>query len=135
VKPPPKISLNKLDKLEEWLTDLWKLVELNACKIQTISYTGDDSTSKTITTNFVAKIVLVWMRPEDNTGSACAMWMRSDLSSDQASFKHLGLGGHQGEDNSLIAIDTTTPGFTVDDGGSNNNPNKNGVVYHALVLG
>jgi len=135
VKPPPKINLNKLDKLEEWLTDLWKLVELNACKIETGNYTGDGATSKTITTNFVPKVVFVWMRPEDNTGSACSIWMRSDQSSDQASLRHKGLGGHEGEDNSLIAIDTSTPGFTVDDAGANNNPNKNTVVYHYLVLG
>ena len=126
---------DNLDDLESWLYDLWKFVELCSCKIETGLYSGDGTTSKTITTNFIPLVVFVWAAPEDNIGSACAMWMRCDQSTDQASLKHLGAGGHEGINNALISIDTSTPGFVVDDAGSDANPNKDGSTYHYLVLG
>jgi len=135
MRAPPKIDLTKLNDLQDWLNDLWKLVELYSCKIQTISYVGNGATSHTITTNVIPKLVMVWRRPQDNVAGACSMWMRSDLSSNQAALKHMGPGGHQGINNNLIAIDESTPGFTVDDAGVNSHPNASGVTYHALVLG
>lgn len=105
------------------------------CLIKTGTYTGDGSTAQNITgVGFQPKFVEVWVRPEDAVGATCGTWRRSDQSSDQAAILHGGVAtGHVGIDDKLISIDAD--GFTVDDAGSNGNPNKLNSLYHYLCLG
>jgi hypothetical protein len=112
-----------LNRLETYNGSTW--VNIGTQRVQTGTYTGDGSTSQGITgVGFQPTMVMIriqcngtlnedpWIKHEDDT---------TTYSSQNTSPKWAAV------DNCIISLDAD--GFTIDDAGSDQHPNKNGVVY------
>ena len=107
------------------------------CRIATGSYTGDGTTSQAITgIGFQPKYVKVAeQRTSDGAnGPVHETWDTViDDNAEGIAFLHAAGGAHTAETNKIISLDSD--GFTVDDNGSDDDPNANGTVYNYLALG
>ena len=101
------------------------------------TYTGDGSTSQAITgVGFAPKYVKIVNRETVNASTVGVFETWAEVMDDNAAggaIKHTGSGGHDFSTNAIISLDSD--GFTVDDGGSDANPNKNGDVYNYFCIG
>lgn len=100
------------------------------------SYTGDGTTSMAVTgIGFKPKYVKIWKR-ETVDGSAITAFETTDTIIDDhvdgGAYKILGAGTHSFETNKIISLDAD--GFTVDDDGVDNHPNKLNQVYNYLAI-
>ena len=105
-------------------------------RIATGTYTGDDSTSQAITgIGFPPKYVRIWIRLTVENSAEEIFETTDTIVDDNASG---GTVRDRAADvnfkiNQIIALGAD--GFTVDDGGTNGNPNTAGTVYNYLALG
>jgi len=101
-------------------------------RIKTGSYTGDGTTSQSITgIGFKPKHVIVWV---DVAGTRRHIFVMMDQMAPNRSFYHHFRGGHYaGITDRITSLDTD--GFTVDDAGADADPNKNAQNYFYLALG
>lgn len=104
------------------------------CRIATGQYTGDGTTSKSITgVGFQPKFVQIWnyttteldqqvlnFKSDQESGTFCVLWASA------------GPGVYH-RDNRILSLDSD--GFTVSDDGADLDPNKLNQVYNYLVLG
>lgn len=102
-------------------------------KIDTGTYTGDGTTSQAITgLGFQPKWVIVYRNTSSNV--QVHHYEVTDQEPTGLSLMHINTGGHRvGVPNTLISLDSD--GFTVDDGGSNSEPNTDGITYTYFALG
>ena len=109
---------------------------LHGAYIKTGTYTGDGAVSQAITgVGFRPKYVkIVPHFAVDTTYSGTGPWsvLKTDTMDTQFSEANWGVGAGI-RDNMIISLDAD--GFTVDDDGSDNDPNKNGRVYDYIVMG
>lgn len=100
------------------------------------TYEGDGTLGLAIVgLGFAPKNVAIWVRLEGFSDWADKWERTPDFYADN-SFMHISLGsggGHRNQVNALISLDVD--GFTVDDGGVDNNPNKDGQLYYYLAIG
>ncbi|MFH2074243.1 MAG: hypothetical protein ABIJ57_02675 [Pseudomonadota bacterium] len=104
------------------------------CRIATGTYTGDGSTGQAITgVGFAPKYLKIWKLGADGAGAV--IFEKSDTSGwGTLAVKHANIAlVISNADNAIISLDAD--GFTVDDAGSDQNPNANGETYHFLALG
>jgi len=133
MRAPNTMIVNDPDRLLSWLNDLWKLVELNSCKIKVGTYTGDGSTGQAITgLGFQPKYVKIWPRPSAEA-DMIIMEKVDDTWGDYAA-GHIVTATHEhySLDNRINSFDSD--GFSVDDDGADSHPNKNSQVYSYLAL-
>lgn len=105
--------------------------------IATGTYTGDGSTSQAITgVGFQPKFVMVY---EKKSGEATVnIFHVTDQANTGFCVRHTGSGNHDyfnndADDPGIKSLDAD--GFTVDDAGTDLDPNKNGITYEYLALG
>ena len=106
----------------------------SVCRIATGTYTGDGSTSQGVTgVGFAPKYLKIWKLGADGAGAV--IFEKSDTSGwGTLAVKHANIAlVISNADNAIISLDAD--GFTVDDAGSDQNPNANGETYHFLALG
>jgi hypothetical protein len=108
------------------------------CRIYTGTYTGDGSTSKSVTgVGFTPKYVKIW--PRITTDNTDMVWFETtdtiidDIATGAAVSEVAGTNETKIYDNQIIAFGAD--GFTVDDAGADEDPNTNGQVYNFLCLG
>ena len=114
------------------MTDLSGLFNAGAtgCLIYTGSYVGDGSTSQAITgVGFRPKIVLIFRHVSSETTNN--LLIKIDQSWGEYAL-HL-YDTLDSLDNRVLSLDAD--GFTVDDDGADNHPNKNGTTYDFICLG
>lgn len=102
-------------------------------RIATGTYTGDGTVSQTITgVGFRPKFVKIWVHA--TSGISRNIFEKSDTMDATRSARHLSSGGHfAGIVDALIALGAD--GFTVDDNGSDIDPNKDTEVYDYIAWG
>lgn len=104
-----------------------KTVEATGCMIATGSYVGDDSTSKSITgVGFRPKYVKIWKHPTEEI----AVHHYEKLDQTWGDYCYY---PSNPQDNRINSLDAD--GFTVDDDGTNSNPNANGTTYDWVAFG
>jgi len=112
-------------------------VRSSKAQVKTGTYTGDGSTSHAITgVGFTPKLVMIWEHKTSaayTTSTTRIAGMYGDLS-----FRHFfedeGTDNPHGlSSNKIISLDAD--GFTVDDGGADNDPNTNNTVYDYIAFG
>jgi len=111
-----------------------KIGRVPGCKIKTGTYTGDGTESQAITgVGFRPKYVAIWIQP--GGPSVQSFFEKVDQFLVDLSFMHFVWAGqeHIFQLNALISLDAD--GFTVDDAGTDSDPNKNAQVYVYLALG
>ena len=124
-------------------------VQSDNCRIFTGSYTGDDSTSQVITcpgagSSSTIRYLRIWQR-EASTGTSIHIWESTREIFDDAvagmgvqpSYQASGVsntGMSYVQSNTIIGMGTDGT-FTIDDGGGDYHPNKNGTVYNYYALG
>ena len=106
-------------------------------KCVTGEYTGDGTTSQTITDiGIKPKFLWIWGR-ETVDDTAMTSFVTTDTIVDDnaagGAFKILGAGTHSFETDKILSLDSD--GFTVDDDGIDNHPNKSGIVYNYMAIG
>jgi len=105
----------------------WAAIVAGNCNIEIGDFTGDGTTSQVVslTTSETPKIVIVF---GDTSLSGGAF-----IVTDQHTVGYsTNLGSGENQADRIIAI--AAGSFTVDDGGTDANPNKNGVSYGYIVL-
>ena len=107
-------------------------------RIATGNYTGDGSTSQSITgIGFPVKYVIIWSQTAQTDGTALAWHMTTDDAVDDnaSGFSVLLDTGGIGtwEANEIISLDQD--GFTVDDAAGDANPNASSVLYKFVAWG
>lgn len=114
--------------------------------METGSYTGDGATSKAV---LLANVTLpvyyvkIWQRDVTSGNPIESFEATREINDDHASgmaVRHIGnivVAGDLVEviSDAIITLGTSIGAFTVDDGGADLHPNKNGVVYNYMVLG
>ncbi len=117
-------------------TDVYKTGRQQAvCRIATGSYTGDGATSLAITgVGFRPKYVRIWDRHTVTGGTMVITETTDTIIDDHASGMavQISLAALSKQD-AIISLDSD--GFTVDDAGADDHPNKSGTVYNYLCLG
>ena len=117
------LGTNSAGTALEWTT--------NVTRIKTGTYTGDGSTSKAITgVGFQPKFVMIWDHTSIVTPAASNCYMKLDQSWGDIAYRMHDATAAANQINSLDA-----DGFTVDDAGTDADPNRNGRVYDYLLLG
>ena len=106
--------------------------------VATGSYTGDGSTSQAITgLGFQPKVLWITPRETVDSTSVTMVWTTDVIIDDNASGGAIDIQGgsatHSFDIDKIIALGAD--GFTVDDGGADERPNANGVVYNYWALG
>ena len=110
----------------------------DACKIATGAYTGDGATSQAITgIGFTVKAVTIIRR--STVASEENVFFTTDVIVDDnaAGLSYLSRA-IESISSSLVTneiIDTGSDGFTVDDAGTDQNPNVNAAVYNFICFG
>lgn len=112
----------------------------NIARIATGSYTGDGTIAQAITgLGFRPKYLKIWPQSAA-TGVATTVFETTDTIVDDhangVTIIHMPVGGnyaHMIYHDRIISLDAD--GFTVDDAGSDYDPNKNGSVYNYLAMG
>jgi len=100
------------------------------CRIKTGTYTGDGMTGQAITgVGFAPKLVYIFVRPTSEIASI--YYMKLDTS--WGDYAYAGYTTFYSYDNRINSLDAD--GFTVDDDGSNQNPNKLSTTYDYIVWG
>lgn len=106
-------------------------------QIATGSYTGDGATSLAITgVGFLPKWLWIDERETADGGSSSSHWTSTviiDDNSDGMALTYSGGSAFNHKINAIIALGSD--GFTVDDGGDDDHPNKNGQVYNYVAIG
>lgn len=106
-------------------------------KIKTGRYTGDGSTGLAITgLGFTPKMVMVWQHA--TSGGYINSTTKMDQMYTEYSFRHFDADEGTDKPHGLSAskiISLDGDGFTVDDGGANNDPNTDTVVYDYIAFG
>ncbi len=127
-----------VDDLAAHLSGIDTLLGVDA-QINTGSYTGDGATSQAITgVGFQAKYLVITRRStiEADLGAKELIWTTDVIIDDIAAGAAIneGVTNFPGVvDNSIITLGAD--GFTVDDDGADEHPNKNTTVYNYLALG
>jgi len=99
-------------------------------RIKMGTYTGDGSTSLAITgVGFQPKYVVVWTH--ETTEASLARYELHDQAATGLAMKHTST--YTTLDNRINSLDSD--GFTVDDDGNDEHPNKNGQVYDYMAFG
>jgi len=105
------------------------------CFVQTLTYTGNGSTSYHIDTTIHPLWVRIWQRETVDRTDIVAYETTNTIIDDHAN--GMSIKEHANllkvVTDHIISLDAN--GFTVDDGGADEHPNKNGQVYNVLVLG
>ena len=102
------------------------------CKIKTGTYTGDGSTGQAITgIGFQPKKTSI--RPHLTSGAGNEEFVKTDQHTNDLCFHHKASGPHEDLADRINSLDSD--GFTVEDAGSDQHPNKNAQVYDFLCLG
>lgn len=111
-------------------------LQSNKTVMKTGTYTGDGSTSQAITdVGFTPIYLRIWPR-ETSANTAVEILETTDtIIDDSASGMAVALsaGGIQTRANRIIVLGSD--GFTVDDNGADQHPNKSGQVYNYLAYG
>ena len=114
--------------------------QLNLARVATGTYTGDGATSQAITgVGFQPKFVRIWQRFTSDGDEARIVETTDTMVDDNASGMAVFIAESAGtaiithEIDRIISLDSD--GFTVDDGGADAFPNKNGIVYNYLAIG
>ena len=106
-------------------------------QMKTGTYTGDGATSQAITgVGFQPQYVKIVPRETVNNTNVGIFETWTEVMDDNAAggaIKHTGSGGHDFSTNTIISLDSD--GFTVDDNGSDQNPNENSQVYNYVCFG
>lgn len=122
---------NKSGNISQWTNNA------SYCKIHTGTYTGDGTTSQAITgVGFAVKYVKIWIRSTASSATRDVFETTDTIVDDNASGTAwiIANGGTSVLiDNRIIAVGSD--GFTVDDDGADEHPNKSGTVYNFLCLG
>jgi len=105
------------------------------CFVQTLTYTGDGAISQHIDTNITPIYVKIWNRETVEWNDIQIYETTNTINDDHADGGTIIIMGGivQFTINRIPSLDAD--GFTVDDGGADLHPNKNGQVYNVLVLG
>jgi len=118
---------------------VWRLAgSSDQARIATGTYTGDGATSQGITgIGFQPKYVKVWER-RTSGGNSVPMYETTDtIIDDNANGIAIEYDTtddrFESVENAIISLDSD--GFTVDDAGTDSDPNKNTVVYNYLAMG
>ena len=111
------------------------LLSEGVCRLKVGTYDGDGEVSQAITgVGFAPKYVKIWVRPAGVV--ATTLYEKVDDTWSTYAIAHIGASGsdeHQSCDDRVIAFGAD--GFTVDDGGGDFDPNKNGRTYTYMCLG
>lgn len=110
--------------------------ELAFAEITTGTYTGDGSTSQSITgIGFQPVFVYIVPRETSDGTNVPPIFTTDQIVDDNANGGAIQLGqsAHQFVINRIISLDSD--GFTVDDAGADEHPNKNTQVYNYMVIG
>lgn len=104
------------------------------CRIKTGNYTGDGGVSNAIAgVGFQPKVVIVTFHATAYQAWA-HVYMKSDqMFGDLCQFINVEGGETSQASNKVISLDAD--GFTVDDNGADESPNKTGIVYDYVALG
>ena len=106
-------------------------------KIQTLTYTGDGGIAQHIDTNITPIYVRIWDRQTVDADNVIIYETTNTIIDDNASGGSIRIQSAadsvEFKTNKIISFDAD--GFTVDDAGADEHPNKNGQVYNVLVLG
>jgi len=109
-----------------------KLTGAQFCRIKTGTYTGDGSTSQAITgVGFRPKFVWIFENPAVETASQGSFVVPDSLTAGLAQVIHR--DNTDEVDNRVDSLDAD--GFTVDDDGIDEDPNKNGANYCYIAFG
>ena len=107
----------------------------NNCKIQTLTYEGDGSTSYHIDTDIHPLYVRILNRETVDTTNIYISETTNTIVDDHASGAAIRIQAAAVEMRINMIPSLDADGFTVDDAGADAHPNKNGQVYNVLVLG
>jgi len=108
------------------------VVGAGVCRIKTGTYTGDGTIGKAITgVGFEPKYLHIWEHPlsEEVSGHY------EKLDQGWGDYAYSGQNSSVNDTYADRIKSLDADGFTVSDGGSNVNPNRNGTVYDYLALG
>ena len=107
-------------------------------QIATGTYTGDGATSQAITgVGFAVRYVITQNRQVNDAQATNIHWTSDTIVDDNASgmamTENVTTGFPMSRINRIISLDAD--GFTVDDAGADEHPNKNAVVYNYIAFG
>ena len=130
------LTASTMDGVTADLNTLLSEVE-GSCYIETGSYTGDGSTSNTVTladTELIIKDLWIVLSGSDGA-TVPSYFTTSDLVDDDAQGLCLRIsgGGTTLQDQMIKSLGTGS--FVVDDQGTDSNPNKNGETYYYVARG
>lgn len=112
---------------------IWNFIinNLNGCRIATGQYTGDSTVAQAITgIGFRPKVVDVCQLQAAELANTSQIFRKTDQDPTDIS---VFISGADALDNRLISLDAD--GFTVDDDGTGQHPNKLNQVYHYIAWG
>jgi len=104
--------------------------------IKTGSYTGDGATSQAITgVGFAPKFLFISLRltSESSQAAQAVLFTGTTIVDDSANGGAIGLPVPTFLENAVLSLDAD--GFTVDDNGTDRNPNTSTIVYNYVALG
>ena len=104
------------------------------CFIQTLTYTGNGTTSQKIDTTIHPLYARIWNR-ETSDNQPIYIYEATDTVIDDHANGMCILISTEARSRTNRIISFAADGFTVDDSGTDSHPNKNGQVYNVLVLG
>jgi hypothetical protein len=105
-----------------------------SASIDTGTYTGDGTESQAITgIGFQPKYVRIWKRTTSRNTFMVPFETTDTMVDDNVAGMACELNVMKSETNAIISLDSD--GFTVDDGGSDGDPNANGGVYNYIAIG
>lgn len=103
-------------------------------KIKTGTYTGDGSTGQAITgIGFTPQFIAIVDHPDSDYGRQ--IWIKLNQSWADYAVRISGIAGFECYSRTSGINSLDADGFTVDDNGSDDHPNKNGQVYDYIILG
>jgi len=104
-------------------------------KIQTLTYTGNGAISYHIDTTIHPIYVRIWNRETVDGNPVYICETTNTIVDDHASGAAIRIQNVAVEMRINMIISLEADGFTVDDGGADEHPNKSGQVYNVFVLG
>lgn len=111
--------------------------DINLVGVKTGTYVGDGTTAQAIDIGFNPKYLEVWVRATGDGNQIAVFEVTAEIIDDHASgisVVHDGAGNeHTVQANTITSLDPL--GFTVDDNGANQHPNKDGQIYNYYAIG